>query len=114
MGDVTAARDPWRLGDFEHAHTSLSERTLAAYTTDVRLFADWVTRLRIERPEDVNRCVAVSETESTVKVYAPKSFSGHTTLDPQVAAAWPPELRQDSKVLEVPSLPLSRIIDETK
>lgn len=57
MGDVTAARDPWRLGDFERAHTSLSERTLAAYTTDVRLFADWVSRLRIERPEDVNRTV---------------------------------------------------------
>lgn len=57
MGAVTAEHDAWRLVEFERSHSSLSDRTLAAYTTDVRLFADWVARLRIERPEAVTRTV---------------------------------------------------------
>lgn len=54
---MTAEHDAWRLGDFERAHSSLAERTLAAYTTDVRLFADWVTRLHIDDPAAVTRTV---------------------------------------------------------
>lgn len=45
----------WRLDDFVRAHTSLSERTLAAYESDLRLFADWVSRSQIESPADVSR-----------------------------------------------------------
>lgn len=45
----------WRLDDFVRAHTSLSERTLAAYESDLRLFADWVSRSRVESPADVSR-----------------------------------------------------------
>ncbi len=47
--------DFWRLGDFVRAHTSLSERTLAAYETDLRLFAEWVARSHIDSPADVTR-----------------------------------------------------------
>lgn len=47
--------DDWQLAAFEAAHTSLSARTLAAYTTDVRLFAEWVARLQIEQPRAVTR-----------------------------------------------------------
>jgi integrase/recombinase XerC len=47
--------DPWRLGDFVRAHSSLSERTLAAYSTDVRLFADWVARSGVTEPSGVSR-----------------------------------------------------------
>lgn len=54
---MTAEHDAWRLGDFERAHSSLAERTLAAYTTDVRLFADWVARLHIDGPSAVTRTV---------------------------------------------------------
>lgn len=49
--------EQWRLSDFERSHTSLSERTLSAYTTDVRLFAEWVTRLHIDQPSAVTRTV---------------------------------------------------------
>lgn len=45
------------MGDFERSHTSLSERTLVAYTSDVRLFADWAARLRIDAPSAVTRTV---------------------------------------------------------
>jgi integrase/recombinase XerC len=54
---MTAEHDAWRLGAFERSHTSLSERTLVAYTSDVRLFADWASRLRIEHPASVTRTV---------------------------------------------------------
>jgi site-specific recombinase XerD len=47
--------DQWRLDGFVRAHSSLAERTLAAYATDVRLFAEWVERSGIESPEAVNR-----------------------------------------------------------
>jgi site-specific recombinase XerD len=50
-----AALAPWRLDEFVRAHTSLSERTLVAYETDVRLFAEWVARLGIESPAGVTR-----------------------------------------------------------
>lgn len=52
---MAEARDPWRLDRFVRAHSSLSERTLAAYRTDVRLFADWVERSGVTSPEGVNR-----------------------------------------------------------
>ena len=52
---MTAERDAWRLGAFERAHTSLSARTLSAYSTDVRLFAEWVARMQVAEPESVTR-----------------------------------------------------------
>ena len=55
MAPVVASDDPWRLGDFVRAHTSLAARTLAAYETDVRLFAEWVQRSSVERPDEVTR-----------------------------------------------------------
>lgn len=45
----------WRLEDFVRAHTSLSERTLSAYESDLRLFAEWVSRSHIESPAGVSR-----------------------------------------------------------
>lgn len=54
---MTAAHDSWRLDAFERSHTSLSERTLAAYCADLRLFAQWVARLRIDDPASVTRTV---------------------------------------------------------
>lgn len=51
MADI----DLWRLGDFVRSHTSLSERTLSAYETDVRLFAEWVGRSHIDAPDQVTR-----------------------------------------------------------
>jgi integrase/recombinase XerC len=48
-------RGLWRLDDFVRAHTSLSERTLSAYESDLRLFGEWVARSQIESPADVSR-----------------------------------------------------------
>lgn len=47
--------DEWRLDSFRRAHSSLADRTLAAYETDVRLFAEWVARSRVATPAGVNR-----------------------------------------------------------
>lgn len=46
---------PWRLDDFVRAHSSLAARTLAAYATDVRLFAEWAERLGVDAPSAVTR-----------------------------------------------------------
>jgi site-specific recombinase XerD len=54
---MAESADPWRLDDFVRAHSSLSERTLAAYHSDVRLFAEWVERSGISAPGAVNRTV---------------------------------------------------------
>jgi site-specific recombinase XerD len=54
---VAADRDPWRLDAFVRAQTALSAHTVAAYRSDVHLFAEWAARLHVERPADVTRIV---------------------------------------------------------
>ena len=49
--------DPWRLSDFRRSQTSLAERTLSAYDSDLRLFAEWVSRSSIESPDGVTRTI---------------------------------------------------------
>ena len=55
LATVSADVASWRLDDFVRAQTSLSENTLLAYRSDVRLFAEWVARLQIEHPVGVAR-----------------------------------------------------------
>ena len=50
-----ADHDQWQLPEFVGAHTSLSDRTLEAYATDLRLFAEWTARSNIVSPAEVNR-----------------------------------------------------------
>lgn len=52
---MTDPCEPWRLDGFVRSHSSLAERTLTAYRTDVRLFAEWVERSGIDAPSGVNR-----------------------------------------------------------
>jgi site-specific recombinase XerD len=56
---VTVAKadhdDVWRVESFVRAHSSLSVHTLTAYSSDVRLFAEWVARSGVTSPADVNR-----------------------------------------------------------
>jgi site-specific recombinase XerD len=47
--------DPWRIDDFAHALTSLSDNTVAAYTSDVRSFAAWCARSEVLEPSAVKR-----------------------------------------------------------
>jgi integrase/recombinase XerC len=47
--------DPWRIDDFAHALTSLSDNTVAAYTSDVRSFAVWCARSDLVEPGSVKR-----------------------------------------------------------
>ncbi len=50
-----ADHDQWRLSDFQRSQTSLAERTLIAYETDLRLFSEWVARSSLESPDGVTR-----------------------------------------------------------
>jgi site-specific recombinase XerD len=43
------------LADFVRAHSALSERTLQAYSADVRLFSEWVGRSGVTGPAEVTR-----------------------------------------------------------
>lgn len=45
----------WALDEFTGSLTSLSERTREAYRTDLRLFVEWVSRMRVSSPEEVTR-----------------------------------------------------------
>ncbi len=47
--------DSWRIDDFAHALTSLSDNTVAAYTSDVRSFAAWCARSDVLDPGSVKR-----------------------------------------------------------
>src|SRR5690606_26882245 len=50
-----ADHEAWQLAEFVRSHTALSARTLSAYESDVRLFADWAQRGNVESPPQVNR-----------------------------------------------------------
>jgi site-specific recombinase XerD len=52
--DVAAA---WRVDAFVGSLTSLSDRTVEAYRSDIALFAEWVARLRVVEPAGVTRTV---------------------------------------------------------
>ena len=47
--------DPWRIDDFADALTSLSDNTVAAYTSDLRSFAAWCARSDLVDPAQVKR-----------------------------------------------------------
>ncbi len=47
--------DPWRIDEFAHALTSLSDNTVAAYTSDVRSFVAWCARSDVLEPAAVKR-----------------------------------------------------------
>ena len=50
-----SAEQQWRLDEFASAHSSLADRTIAAYVTDVGLFIDWIARLGVDDPAAVTR-----------------------------------------------------------
>lgn len=52
---AVAAHEQWRLDDFGRAQTSLAARTLSAYASDLRLFAEWVERSSVTSPAGVSR-----------------------------------------------------------
>jgi site-specific recombinase XerD len=45
----------WALAAFARSLTSLSENTVAAYTSDVRGFAEWAGRMGVDAPDQVRR-----------------------------------------------------------
>ena len=47
--------DQWRIDDFADALTSLSDNTVAAYTSDLRSFAGWCARSDLVDPAQVKR-----------------------------------------------------------
>ncbi len=52
---ASADLSSWCLPEFIGSLTSLSDRTREAYGTDLRLFAEWVARMRVSCPEEVTR-----------------------------------------------------------
>ena len=57
MGSMATIPGPsvWQFERFADSCSSLAARSLAAYLTDLRLFADWCTRLSIDDPASVSR-----------------------------------------------------------
>ncbi|MFV0308876.1 MAG: tyrosine-type recombinase/integrase [Desertimonas sp.] len=47
--------DAWAIGAFGRSLTSLSEHSVAAYTSDVRGFAEWAGRMGVDSPGRVQR-----------------------------------------------------------
>ena len=47
--------DPWGVAAFGRSLTSLSPHSIAAYSSDVRGFAEWAGRLGVEAPAQVRR-----------------------------------------------------------
>ncbi len=54
-GNTIIPVDPWRIDDFAHALTSLSDNTVAAYRSDVQSFATWCARSDVLEPAVVKR-----------------------------------------------------------
>ena len=56
VGTTSEDRDGhWAVGAFARSLTSRSEHTVAAYASDVRGFAEWVGRLGVDHPGQVQR-----------------------------------------------------------
>ena len=55
VGVAETEDDAWRVASFVRAHSSLSDNTLNAYASDVRLFAEWVARSGVVEPAAVTR-----------------------------------------------------------
>lgn len=55
MASPTDDGDPWRVDAFGRSLTSLSAHSVAAYTSDVRGFAEWAGRMGVEAPAQVQR-----------------------------------------------------------
>jgi len=47
--------DLWRIDDFAGGLTSLSDNTVTAYVSDLRLFEAWCARSEVDRPAQVKR-----------------------------------------------------------
>jgi site-specific recombinase XerD len=98
--------DPWRIDDFAAALTSLSENTVAAYTSDLRAFAVWCARSDITDPALVKRTTVrrylahmttrqfarrtiARKTAALRRYYRWLVASGHATLDPTSGVSVP-------------------------
>lgn len=68
--------DLWRLSDFQRSQTSLSERTLSAYGSDLRLFSEWVARSSVDSPAGVSRTLVRRYVASlSTREYARRSIA---------------------------------------
>ena len=91
--------DQWRIDDFADALTSLSDNTVAAYTSDLRSFAAWCARSDLVDPAQVKRTtVRRYLAHLTTRQFARRTIarkaaalrryyhwlvaSGHTDVDP--------------------------------
>lgn len=74
--DAVDLDDRWHTADFASSLTSLADRSVAAYLSDIRLFAEWVERLAMQGPADVTR-VAVRRyvANLTTRQYARRSIA---------------------------------------
>ena len=71
-----AEHDEWCLRDFQRSQTSLSARTLSAYGSDVRLFAEWVARSSVAAPDGVTRTMVRRYVAAlSIREYARRSIA---------------------------------------
>jgi integrase/recombinase XerC len=107
----------WRLDEFADALTSSSANTVAAYCSDLFLFAEWVERSGIASPADVDRLVLRRYVASlTTRQFAKRTIArkvaalrryysflrhrGHVEIDPTVSLRAPAGPARLPRVLE--------------
>jgi len=109
--------DGWRLDEFADSLTSSSTNTVAAYSSDLRLFAEWVERAGVVSPADVDRVVLRRYVASlTTRQFAKRSIArkvaairryyaflrqrGYIDVDPAVSLRAPAGPARLPRVLE--------------
>ena len=107
----------WRLDEFPVALTSSSANTIAAYCSDLSLFAEWVERSGITAPTDVDRLLVRRYVASlTTRQFAKRSIArkvaalrryysflrarGYIEVDPTVSLRAPSGPARLPRVLE--------------
>jgi integrase/recombinase XerC len=107
----------WRLEEFAVALTSSSANTVAAYRSDLSLFAEWVERSGITSPAEVDRMLVRRYVASlTTRQFAKRSIArkvaalrryysflrtrGHVEIDPTVSLRAPSGPARLPRVLE--------------
>jgi site-specific recombinase XerD len=107
----------WRLDEFAEALTSSSANTLAAYCSDLSLFAEWIERSGITSPVDVDRLLLRRYVASlTTRQFAKRTIArkvaalrryysflrhrGYVGIDPTVSLRAPAGSARLPRVLE--------------
>jgi site-specific recombinase XerD len=120
--------DTWRIDDFSCSLTALSANTVAAYSSDLRGFAEWCARSDVVDPDAVTRVIIrrylaflttrrfarrtmARKTASLRRYYRWRVAGGLCAVDPTVGVSVPAGEGRLPRVLDQSEL--SRLLDAT-